>query len=141
MLLRDSPDVPSTLDLILAGRSEIWAAANVLAPIMMLEAMALPGNRITNLSLSRYNSRTICYEHAHSVGAAIPAHTLFSDTTMEGPVEKFLAYLVGNAWKQQGMFIVYALIALAVYLLLFMVCKTNAEEKCRICCSQKGLVN
>lgn len=56
---------------------------------------------------------------AHSVGAAIPAHTLVSDTTMEGPVEKFLAYLVGNAWKQHGMFIIYAIAALVVYLLLF----------------------
>ena len=27
----------------LAGRAEIWAAANVLAPIMLFEAMVLPG--------------------------------------------------------------------------------------------------
>lgn len=33
----------------LAGRAEIWAAANVLAPIMMLEAMVLPGNRLMPL--------------------------------------------------------------------------------------------
>lgn len=38
---------------------------------------------------------------------------------MEGPIEKFLGYLVGNAWKQQGMFIVYALLAIAAYVLIF----------------------
>lgn len=150
----------------LAGRSEIWAAANVLAPIMMLEAMVLPGNRLMPLGgiiamgvtpalLVVTRGKIIrmiiigtielpiflwagtmvgpfVTNMAHSVGAAIPAHTLVSDTTMEGPVEKFLAYLVGNAWKQQGMFIVYALIALAVYLLLFIwyakqMKKRNAE--------------
>ncbi|MBE7901557.1 PTS glucitol transporter subunit IIA, partial [Paenibacillus polymyxa] len=33
----------------LAGRAEIWAAANVLAPIMLLEALVLPGNGILPL--------------------------------------------------------------------------------------------
>lgn len=71
---------------------------------------------------------------AHQVGAAIPAHTLVSDTTMEGPIEKFLGYLVGNAWSHQGMFIVYAIFALAAYVLLFwwyakQMQKRNAEYK------------
>ena len=33
----------------LAGRAEIWAAANVLAPIMLFEAMVLPGNKLLPL--------------------------------------------------------------------------------------------
>ena len=33
----------------IAGRAEIWAAANVLAPIMMVEAMVIPGNRLMPL--------------------------------------------------------------------------------------------
>lgn len=33
----------------LAGRAEIWAAANVLAPIMLLEAIILPGNKLLPL--------------------------------------------------------------------------------------------
>jgi galactose PTS system EIIC component len=150
----------------IAGRSEIWAACNVLAPIMMLEAMVLPGNRLMPLGgiigmgiapalLVVTRGKIIrmiiigalelpvflwagtlvapfVTNVAHQVGAAIPAHTLVSDTTMEGPVEKFLGYLVGNAWSKQGMFIVYALLALAAYLLLFMwyakqMKKRNAE--------------
>ena len=137
----------------LAGRAEIWAAANVLAPIMMVEAMVLPGNRLMPLGgiiamgvtpallvvtrgkiLRMIVIGTIelpiflwagtlaapfITKVAHQVGASIPAHTLVSDTTMEGPIEKFLGYLVGNAWKQQGMFIVYALLAIAAYVLIF----------------------
>lgn len=33
----------------IAGRAEIWAAANVLAPIMLLEAIILPGNKLLPL--------------------------------------------------------------------------------------------
>ena len=33
----------------IAGRAEIWAAANVLAPVMLLEALVLPGNHILPL--------------------------------------------------------------------------------------------
>ncbi|MDN6726232.1 MAG: PTS glucitol transporter subunit IIA, partial [Tetragenococcus halophilus] len=33
----------------LAGRAEIWAAANILAPIMLLEAVILPGNYLLPL--------------------------------------------------------------------------------------------
>ena len=138
----------------LAGRSEIWAAANVLAPIMMLEAMVLPGNRLMPLGgiiamgvtpalLVVTRGRIIrmiiigaielpvflwsgtlvapfVTQMARQVGATgIPKHGLISDTTMEGPVEKFLGYLVGNAWTKQGMYILYALGAIAVYVLLF----------------------
>ncbi|MCZ3622214.1 PTS transporter subunit IIC [Lactobacillus mulieris] len=137
----------------IAGRSEMWAAANILAPIMMIEAIFLPGNRIMPLGgiiamgvtpalLVVTRGKIIrmiiigtielpiflwagtlvapfVTSVAHQVGANIPANTLVSHSTMEGPVEKFLGYLVGNAWKQQGMWIVYALLALAAYLLLF----------------------
>lgn len=150
----------------IAGRSEIWAAANILAPIMMIEAMFLPGNRIMplggiiamgvtpallvvtrgkiirmiiigtiELPLFLWAGTLVApfvTSVAHQVGANIPAHTLVSHSTMEGPVEKFLGYLVGNAWKQQGMFILYAVLALAAYLLIFMwyakeMKKRNAE--------------
>lgn len=138
----------------IAGRSEIWAAANILAPIMMLEAIVLPGNRLMplggiiamgvtpallvvtrgkiirmiiigaiELPLFLWAGTLVApfvTSVAHQVGAAgIPAHTLISHTTMEGPIEKFIAYLVGNAWKQQGMFILYAILAIAAYLLIF----------------------
>lgn len=33
----------------IAGRSEMWAAANVLAPILLLESLVLPGNHILPL--------------------------------------------------------------------------------------------
>ncbi len=33
----------------IAGRSEVWAAANVLAPIMLLESLILPGNGLLPL--------------------------------------------------------------------------------------------
>ncbi|WKF86182.1 PTS galactitol transporter subunit IIC [Lacticaseibacillus pantheris] len=33
----------------IAGRAEVWAAANVLAPIMLLESLVLPGNKILPL--------------------------------------------------------------------------------------------
>nr|MDK8248045.1 PTS glucitol transporter subunit IIA [Enterococcus faecalis] len=34
----------------IAGRAEVWAAANVLAPIMLLEALILPKNGIMPLA-------------------------------------------------------------------------------------------
>ncbi|MGH2144025.1 PTS transporter subunit IIC, partial [Enterococcus faecalis] len=33
----------------LAGRAEIWAAANVSGPIMLFEAIVLPGNKLLPL--------------------------------------------------------------------------------------------
>lgn len=38
---------------------------------------------------------------------------------MEGPVEKFLGYLVGHASQGQIEFILYAILALVAYLLIF----------------------
>ncbi|OHR58239.1 MULTISPECIES: PTS galactitol transporter subunit IIC [Staphylococcus] len=140
----------------IAGRAEIWAAANVLAPIMLLEAMILPGNKLLplggiiamgvtpallvitrgkllrmiiigaiELPLFLWAGTLIAEfvtETAKKAGAfpkGLSSDTLISHTTMEGPLEKFLSYLVGHAVQGGGMFIVYAIVALAIYLLAF----------------------
>lgn len=140
----------------IAGRAEIWAAANVLAPIMLLESMILPGNKLLplggiiamgvtpallvitrgkllrmiiigaiELPLFLWSGTIIAKfvtETAKKAGAfpkGLSSNTLISHTTMEGPLEKFLSYLVGHAVHNGGMFILYALVALAIYLLAF----------------------
>lgn len=140
----------------LAGRAEIWAAANVLAPIMLFEAMVLPGNKLLplggiiamgvtpallvvtrgklirmiiigslELPLFLWSGTLIApfvTETAKKVGAfpaGLSTNTLISHTTMEGPIEKFLGYLVGNASQGQIEFILYSVFALAAYLLIF----------------------
>ncbi|TGA96994.1 PTS glucitol transporter subunit IIA [Sporolactobacillus shoreae] len=140
----------------LAGRAEIWAAANVLAPIMLGEALILPGNHLLPLGgiiamgvtpallvVTRGKiirmivigalelpiflwagtlAAPFVTHTAKLVGAfptGVPKGQLISQTTMEGPIEKFLAYLVGHATSQAGMYIVYALLAIAGYILLF----------------------
>lgn len=140
----------------IAGRSEVWAAANVLAPIMLLESLILPGNGLLPLGgiiamgvtpallvVTRGRilrmiiigaielpiflwagtlSAPFVTATAKAVGAfpkGIASGTLISHTTMEGPIEKFLAYLVGNASKSGGMFILYAAAAIAAYILIF----------------------
>lgn len=140
----------------LAGRAEIWAAANVLAPIMLLEAMVLPGNKLLPLAgiiamgvtpallvvtrgklirmivigaielpLFLWSGTLIApfiTETAKKVGAfpkGISSSTMISHTTMEGPVEKFLAYFVGKASEGNMTFLLYAVLALVVYTLLF----------------------
>lgn len=140
----------------IAGRAEIWAAANVLAPIMLLEVMILPGNKLLplggiiamgvtpallvitrgkllrmiiigaiELPLFLWAGTLIAEfvtETAKKAGAfpkGLSSDTLISHTTMEGPLEKFLSYLVGHAVNGGGMFIVYAIVALAIYLLAF----------------------
>lgn len=140
----------------LAGRAEIWAAANVLAPIMLFEAMVLPGNKLLplggiiamgvtpallvvtrgklirmiiigslELPLFLWSGTLIApfvTETAKKVGAfpaGLSSDTLISHTTMEGPIEKFLGYLVGNASQGQIEFILYSVFALAAYLLIF----------------------
>ncbi|WP_338153471.1 hypothetical protein [Staphylococcus chromogenes] len=60
---------------------------------------------------------------AKKVGAfpsGLSESTLISHTTMEGPIEKFLGFLVGHASEGQVQFIIYALLALIAYLLLFL---------------------
>lgn len=153
----------------IAGRSEVWAAANVLAPIMLLESLVLPGNKLLPLGgiiamgvtpallvVTRGKilrmivigalelplflwagtlTAPFVTETAKAVGAfpkGMASSTLISHSTMEGPVEKFIAYLVGNASKGDITFIMYAVLALAAYLLIFMwyakqMKKRNAE--------------
>ncbi|MDN6127403.1 MAG: PTS glucitol transporter subunit IIA, partial [Tetragenococcus halophilus] len=60
---------------------------------------------------------------AKNIGAfpeGVASNQLISQTTMEGPMEKFLGYLVGNASQGEIEFIIYAVLALIAYLLIFM---------------------
>ncbi|EMB87363.1 PTS glucitol transporter subunit IIA [Streptococcus mutans] len=140
----------------LAGRAEIWAAANVLAPIMLFEAIILPGNKLLPLAgiiamgvtpallvvtrgklirmiiigtielpLFLWSGSLMApfiTETAKKVGAfpkGISSSTLISHTTMEGPIEKFLAYFAGKGTAGDVQYMLYAVIALAIYTLLF----------------------
>ena len=61
-------------------------------------------------------------ETAKKVGAfpkGISSSTLISHTTMEGPIEKFLAYFAGKGTAGDVQYMLYAVIALAIYTLLF----------------------
>lgn len=140
----------------IAGRAEIWAAANVLAPIMLLESLILPGNKLLplggiiamgvtpallvitrgkllrmiiigalELPLFLWSGTIIAKfvtETAKTVGAFpknLSNDALISHTTMEGPIEKFLGYVVGKASEGDITYIFYAFIGLALYLLIF----------------------
>lgn len=153
----------------IAGRAEIWAAANVLAPIMLLEAIFLPGNKTLplggiiamgvtpallvvtrgkllrmivigaiELPLFLWSGTLIApfvTQTAKSVGAfpsGLSESVMISHTTMEGPIEKFLGYLVGQMSEGQVTFILYTALALIAYLLIFVwyayeMKKRNAE--------------
>ncbi|KAF0362816.1 PTS glucitol transporter subunit IIA [Pediococcus acidilactici] len=140
----------------IAGRAEIWAAANVLAPVMLLEALVLPGNHILPLGgiiamgvtpallvVTRGKiirmivigaiempiflwagtlSAPFITNVAKQVGAfpaGLSAGTKIAESTKEGPIEQFLAYLVGKASTGEITFMIYALLALVAYVLLF----------------------
>lgn len=140
----------------IAGLAEMWAAANILAPIMLIEALVLPGNGllplggiiamgatpallvVTRGKLLRMIiigaielpiflwagtlMASFVTSTAKLVGAfpaSISSNALISQTTMEGPIEKFLAYLVGQASTGAGQAILYAALALVAYLLIF----------------------
>lgn len=140
----------------LAGRAEIWAAANILAPIMLFEAIILPGNKLLPLAgiiamgvtpallvvtrgklirmiiigtielpLFLWSGSLMApfiTETAKKVGAfpkGISSSTLISHTTMEGPIEKFLAYFAGKGTAGDVQYMLYAVIALAIYTFLF----------------------
>lgn len=153
----------------LAGRAEIWAVANVLAPIMLLEALILPNNGILPLGgiiamgltpallvvtrgkiirmivIGTVLLPTFLYsgtliapfvtETAKQVGAFpadIASNALISHSTLEGPIEKFIAYFVGGASQGNIEMIFYAIIAVVLYLGLFIwyakeMKKRNAE--------------
>ncbi len=154
----------------LAARPEMWAAANVIAPIMLFLALILPGNQILPLGgiiaigltpallvvcrgklirmiligsliipVFLWSGTAIApfvTNVAQSVGATpqgVETGTMITHSTLEGPVEKFLGILVGQAADGFNLMpIVYALLALAVYILLFIwyvrqMKKRNAE--------------
>ena len=155
----------------IAGRSEMWAAANILAPIMLLIAIILPGNKVLPLGgiiamgltpalLLVTRGRIVrmiligifmlpiflwsgtliapyATEAAKSVNAfpaGLSESALITHSTLEGPVEKFVAYFVGLANAQGGKQILIALVVIAVYLALFLwyrkeMIKRNEEYK------------
>ena len=155
----------------IAGRSEMWAAANILAPIMPLIAIILPGNKVLPLGgiiamgltpalLVVTRGRIIrmiligifmlpiflwsgtliapyATEAAKSVNAfpaGLSESALITHSTLEGPVEKFVAYFVGLGNAQGGKQILIALVVIAVYLALFLwyrkeMIKRNEEYK------------
>lgn len=117
----------------LAARSEMWAAANVIAPIMLVIALILPGNSILPLGgiiaigltpallvvtrgkilrmiiigtlmvpIFLWSGTAIApfvTDTAKSVGAfpdSLSSDVLITHSTLEGPVEKFLAIAVGK---------------------------------------------
>ena len=51
--------------------------------------------------------------------AGLSAGTKIAESTKEGPIEQFLAYLVGKASTGEITFMIYALLALVAYVLLF----------------------
>ena len=155
----------------IAGRSEMWAAANILAPIMLLIAIIRPGNKVLPLGgiiamgltpalLVVTRGRIIrmiligifmlpiflwsgtliapyATEAAKSVNAfpaGLSESALITHSTLEGPVEKFVAYFVGLGNAQGGKQILIALVVIAVYLALFLwyrkeMIKRNEEYK------------
>ncbi|AYW46049.1 PTS glucitol transporter subunit IIA [Tetragenococcus koreensis] len=158
----------------LAGRAEIWAAANILAPIMLLEAVILPGNYLLPLGgiiamgvtpalLVVTRGKIIrmivigaielpvflwagtlvapfVTNMAKNVGAfpeGVAANQLISQTTMEGPTEKFLGYLVGNASQGQIEFGIYAILALIAYLLIFMWYRREMNKRNAVYAAEK----
>ncbi|PMC80265.1 PTS glucitol transporter subunit IIA [Aerococcus viridans] len=153
----------------IAGRAEIWAVANVLAPIMLIEALILPNNGLLPLGgiiamgltpallvvtrgkiirmivIGTVLLPTFLYsgtliapfvtETAKQVGAFpadVASNSLISHTTLEGPIEKFVAYFVGQASQGDIEMMIYAALAIALYLILFVwyakqMQKRNAE--------------
>jgi len=141
----------------LAARPEMWAAANVLAPIMLLWALILPGNGILPLGgiiaigltpallvvcrgkiirmiligtialpVFLWSGTAIApfvTDLASSVGAVpagIEAGTLITHSTLEGPITKFLAILVGQATGSLNLVpILFAVGAIVIYTLVF----------------------
>lgn len=141
----------------LASRAEIWAAANVLAPILLIEALIIPGNKVLPLggiiamgltpallvvtrgklirmiiigacmlpvfllsgtAISEFVTKT-----AQAVGAfptGISQSAFITHSTLEGPVEKFIAITLGkftgNMNLQTGL--VFA-VSIILYLLIF----------------------
>lgn len=162
----------------IAGRAEIWAAANVLAPIMLLEALVLPGNRILPLGgiiamgftpallvvtrgklirmiiigaiglpvflVSGTMIAPFVTATAKAVGAfptGIPASQMITHSTMEGPIEKLLAVLVGHASQGNIQFIIYSLLAVSAYILIFIWYALQMKKRNRAYAETEGKKN
>lgn len=141
----------------IAGRAEIWAACNVMAPIMLAEALVLPGNTILPLggiigmgvapallvvtrgrllrmiiigsielplflwagSLSAPFVTQTAKKIAPNMLNGVGKHAMISSSTKEGPIEQFLAYLLGKGSGNMKMLLFFFL-ALAAYVLVFL---------------------
>ncbi|WP_155287587.1 PTS transporter subunit IIC [Lacticaseibacillus zhaodongensis] len=142
----------------MAGRAEIWAAANVLAPIMLAEALILPGNSILPLggiigmgvtpallivtrgrlirmivigalelplflwagSLSAPFVTTTAKKIAPNMLKGVGSHAMISSSTKEGPIEQFLAYLLGKGQGGDMKMLMFFFLAMVAYVALFM---------------------
>lgn len=140
-----------------AARPEMWAAANVIAPIMLLMALILPGNKILPLGgiiaigltpallvvcrgrlirmivigtltvpIFLWSGTAIApfvTDMATRVGAmpsGVETGAMITHSTLEGPIEKFLGILIGQAAESfELMPVLYAVGAIAIYCLLF----------------------
>lgn len=142
----------------IAGRAEVWACANILAPIMLVEAVLLAkvGNGILPLAgiiamgmtpallvvtrgrllrmilfgslllplflLSGTMIAPFATELAKNVGAfpkGAPVNAMITHSTLEGPMEKILGYMIGDATTGQLAAVLNLLIFLVLYLGLF----------------------
>lgn len=142
----------------IAGRAEVWAAANILAPIMLAEALILPGNTLLPLggiigmgvtpallivtrgriirmvvigalelplflwagSLSAPFVTQTATKIAPDMLKGLGSHAMISSTTKEGPIEQFIAYLLGKGQGGDMKMLLFFVLALAAYLLLFL---------------------
>lgn len=140
-----------------AGRPEMWAVANILAPILLILSLILPGNKILplggiiamgitpallivtrgkmirmiiigilELPIFLWAGTAIApfvTDLAKNVGAfpaTLSSTTLISHSTCEGPIEKFLAIIIGKFGSNMNLSNALLLIGtLAIYLLLF----------------------
>ena len=123
----------------IAGRAEIWACANVLAPIMLIEAVLLSkvGN-VTRGKLIRMIifgslllplvllSGTLIAPFATQLAKSVDAFPkgvastqLITHSTLEGPVEKLLGWTIGNATTGDIKAILGVVVFLAFYIGIF----------------------
>lgn len=137
------------------GRSEIWATANILAPIMLIESLILPGNHLLPLGgiiamgvtpalliitqgriirmivigtielplflwAGTLSAPFVTSAVSHlSVGGSMGGSAIIAASTKEGPIEQFLAYLVGKASNGSLSYVIGTILALIVYVLIF----------------------
>ncbi|GAA0747234.1 PTS galactitol transporter subunit IIC [Clostridium oceanicum] len=150
----------------IAARAEMWAAANILAPIMLVMALVLPGNKILPLGgiiaigltpallvvtrgkiirmiivgtlmlpVFLWSGTAIApfvTNTAKAVGAfpkGLASSTMITHSTLEGPVEKFIAIIVGRAGAGAMRDILMALGVIVVYILLFVWYRAQMKKR------------